>query len=930
MINTLQEIQERFDKIKDHKPKASKKLSELGDILASAYKISPDLANEMWQYIINLNIADDISNAKFYIAQVFSKITDNLSPEDATSFVSMNPERIRLMILYGYDGVKLWDCLETLVRGYIQINAIDDANVCVEYFYEKFDGINSDRTEVYRIARKAASICVEYIQNGDFSEEAEELIDLLSSSENQDVNSIVEITKIVGTSEVCEDYDMLFFVTTKCQESVEFFDLLWEARKQFTLDELREKLLDFIESNGEKRNLPSNYIHEDEVNPPVAYADSKLCFYNDLIKNEDSLLEHYFSNASNNMVRNIICVWIFDNNWDNFSKYVSQLILSNEESNFNMFLKNELRQYMDACFYGAGRDSYDTFHRSYKELMSSRSQAFAEALVRISAITVGCPCHNDYLIFIKQFIQKLHGNLEVFNKYGFDEKVDKRTPFSKLKDYAKRFNASGMLDHNQRSAEYSLIMENFQFSMVLVDDVKPTIEKAYKLANDDDIAKFLFLYSHEWMLRRDIISACIRKNDIDRAIELIDFMISTKDFPGYNDRNGRGRSNMLTMLYLIYQYAYINKKVSGFNNSPHCLGYEAMGITDDMRQSAKQLVERIMPSLPAKAQNELIANLYKLDPPKTEESKNSFDAYIEYLMDEVDAYTTYLKTKKRVKAFDVNKVNWDIGECFKKLSDAGRVDIITKIMLKLASVSKSLLGVAYHFHILDLVSGISASDFSTVFNYNSEIFVEWLSDSNLTEAQIINVVSVVGKRCSRSDFMSFYNMILVNRGYIDGLENCFQVTAENTKQQLLFDGETAKIVLDYVESNDMKSAPNEPVAVSLHLSTTKKSDALKSIRVLSCKVNDIDLEDNAFIWYFEDNGPKFGFYVKEGFVQEELTIYSNCFEQYNIYHAKKIELLLVCMGARKKVIESMTPIIIEYDIDSKQYLVANIARRKEM
>ena len=36
MINTLQEIQDRFEKIKDHKPKASKKLNELGDILASA------------------------------------------------------------------------------------------------------------------------------------------------------------------------------------------------------------------------------------------------------------------------------------------------------------------------------------------------------------------------------------------------------------------------------------------------------------------------------------------------------------------------------------------------------------------------------------------------------------------------------------------------------------------------------------------------------------------------------------------------------------------------------------------------------------------------------------------------------------------------------------------------------------------------------
>ena len=59
MINILNEIQERFDKIKDHKPKATKKLSELGDILASAYNISPEVADEMWQYIIDLNVSED-------------------------------------------------------------------------------------------------------------------------------------------------------------------------------------------------------------------------------------------------------------------------------------------------------------------------------------------------------------------------------------------------------------------------------------------------------------------------------------------------------------------------------------------------------------------------------------------------------------------------------------------------------------------------------------------------------------------------------------------------------------------------------------------------------------------------------------------------------------------------------------------------------
>ena len=57
--------------------------NELGDILASAYKISSKLADEMWQYIVDLNVDDDVANAKFYVAQVFNKISDRLSPEEA-------------------------------------------------------------------------------------------------------------------------------------------------------------------------------------------------------------------------------------------------------------------------------------------------------------------------------------------------------------------------------------------------------------------------------------------------------------------------------------------------------------------------------------------------------------------------------------------------------------------------------------------------------------------------------------------------------------------------------------------------------------------------------------------------------------------------------------------------------------------------------
>ena len=72
MINQMYEVEERFEKIKDHKPKASKKLNELGEILASAYRLDPRRADQMWQYIVDLNISDNIGNAKFYIAQVFN------------------------------------------------------------------------------------------------------------------------------------------------------------------------------------------------------------------------------------------------------------------------------------------------------------------------------------------------------------------------------------------------------------------------------------------------------------------------------------------------------------------------------------------------------------------------------------------------------------------------------------------------------------------------------------------------------------------------------------------------------------------------------------------------------------------------------------------------------------------------------------------
>lgn len=176
-MSMIKEIQARFDKIKDHKPQATKKLNELGDILASAYKISPEMADEMWQYIIDLNVSEKGDGVKFYIAQVFHKIASKLSNKDATHLISMNNCRISAMIEHGYDGAKQWECLDTLIRGCLENQMIDEAVQCVEGYYKKFGGIYSDRKEIYRIARRTIIVCCEYIQNNIYAEEAEAIID---------------------------------------------------------------------------------------------------------------------------------------------------------------------------------------------------------------------------------------------------------------------------------------------------------------------------------------------------------------------------------------------------------------------------------------------------------------------------------------------------------------------------------------------------------------------------------------------------------------------------------------------------------------------------------------------------------------------------------------------------------------------------------
>lgn len=153
MDESMQDLESRFDKIKNHKPRAPKKLAELGDLLARVFKINPQRANEMWDYITVLNISDDISYAKYYVAQVFMKLSEKLTDSELAFFVTLSPDRMGLMIKQGYTGSKQWDMLKILIHGFLVLEMSDKALECAQLFFDQFGGIFSNSTNLFRATK---------------------------------------------------------------------------------------------------------------------------------------------------------------------------------------------------------------------------------------------------------------------------------------------------------------------------------------------------------------------------------------------------------------------------------------------------------------------------------------------------------------------------------------------------------------------------------------------------------------------------------------------------------------------------------------------------------------------------------------------------------------------------------------------------------
>lgn len=338
----------------------------------------------------------------------------------------------------------------------------------------------------------------------------------------------------------------------------------------------------------------------------------------------------------------------------------------------------------------------------------------------------------------------------------------KSAAIEQLKEFITVFNAQGQLFMTRQTPEYKAVMRRFIGG---ADGICGCGDKAiiqrrresYKMASDDQIAAFFFRQCpKEFIRRRDMLSACVINNDIERANYLIDLLIANQEYPDYDAANGWGRWNELSIKYLVHLYDYHHSELESG------IIIETLDITDEMRRTVSQLVDRIKPHLPDAALKELSNVLYMLG-----ETDAEFDAYVQDLMHSVDYYATFPRPKMpRSKRVNINALSEQILDSFRHLSIKGRADLIAQIMLRFAEVKDILEPVRYPTWICHMTDTVSNDILHQLFQEYPEIFIAFLECERFA-SYVPSVAFALRRCCTPNEYDTFQNMVLAHGGSLE-------------------------------------------------------------------------------------------------------------------------------------------------------------------
>ena len=254
-----------------------------------------------------------------------------------------------------------------------------------------------------------------------------------------------------------------------------------------------------------------------------------------------------------------------------------------------------------------------------------------------------------------------------------------------------------------------------------------------------------------------MISACIRKGDVDRASELTDMM-------PVNEKTGRFKNNRADDW--AFNTAWTMRAIADFYDYSKKDDYFLRDVvTDDMRTTAAHLIESVLNRAPLSQKKLLTAELTKVN-----KSTDIEDDYVADVLSALDEYVTFPYAPQTMNK--INELSMTITSSFERLSKLGRIDVIGRIISSLAGVRDQLIAVQLPTFMYLMANDIDENSLLEIYRTYPDAFESWAHAEGLHDRDVLVIATKLAATGDRAAAGSFKSLILSARGWVDGLDSC--------------------------------------------------------------------------------------------------------------------------------------------------------------
>lgn len=302
MLKSWQEVEKRYNELKPTS-RAAQNLKVWGEIFASAYKLDPNRADELWQNLVEINISTDIAYAKYFVAQIFNKITEYLHIADAIDLLYMNKSRVNLIVMHGYEG---WANQSWIIKNLLIRHFINEKYDLITEVLELECKRNSNSAEFYNheeSCNKLVSPLAELIKPNDFSvfkgkaefnNFREKYCDNLAQMHKMfemhypksRLSRLVYVLSIINSDKIVENAEYVTLLLRLCMPlhcSKVFWTFLYHEREILPPSVTKSFIIDYCKEN---HSLPMSY---DEKSTKEEKAQAK--WYRAFWENDEEIAD---------------------------------------------------------------------------------------------------------------------------------------------------------------------------------------------------------------------------------------------------------------------------------------------------------------------------------------------------------------------------------------------------------------------------------------------------------------------------------------------------------------------------------------------------------------------------------------------------------------------------------------------------------------